>query len=87
MCGDTYAPGQMLLADASLCTEASDCHTLACALFRSFGQLAFLHNPICKHSETIAVVKTPDRGDPFSCYQSTVIVYKTKQFVNIVIDG
>ena len=77
----------MLLAHSSFYTETSDCNTLTGALLRGFGHLAFLPNPICKHSETIAVMETPDRGDLFSCYQRNVIVYKTKQFVNIVIDG
>jgi hypothetical protein len=54
VCGDAYAPGEMLLAHSRLYPEPSDCSALACALLRGFGQVAFLDDPVCKQIQTVA---------------------------------
>lgn len=75
MCGHAHTAGEMLLAHSSFYTEPSDCGTLAGALLRGFG-----HFGCREHADLIAAMKLTGGAD-------VLILSKTTQFVNIVIDG
>jgi len=75
MRGHAHSLGEMLLAHSGFYAEPSDYSTLACALLRGFD-----HFGCREHADPIAAMKPTGSAD-------VLILSKTRQFVNIVIDG